>query len=106
MYCRDMAKSSVSTAPHTESRGSGPALVVLHANGGDHRDFEAVAPSLAESSWRDTTLDWPGHGQSPRSQPETAIGFGAGHQPFIERPGEFLSRTAPFLAGLRTAADR
>lgn len=50
--------------------------MLLHANGGDHRDFEAVAPELAESGWRVTTLDWPGHGQSPRSEPETAVGFG------------------------------
>lgn len=59
-----------------DSQGSGPSLVLLHANGGDHRDFEVVAPELAESGWRVTTLDWPGHGQSPRSQPETAVGFG------------------------------
>ena len=50
--------------------------MLLHANGGDHRDFDAVAPGLAQSGWRVTTLDWPGHGQSPRSEPETAVGFG------------------------------
>lgn len=69
MYCRFMT-------PQLVSQGSGPSLVLLHANGGDHRDFEAIAPSLAESGWRVTTLDWPGHGRSPRSEPETAVGFG------------------------------
>jgi pimeloyl-ACP methyl ester carboxylesterase len=62
--------------PQLESQGSGPSLVLLHANGGDHRDFGAVAPALAESGWCVTTLDWPGQGQSPRSEPETAVGFG------------------------------
>jgi len=69
MYCRFMT-------PQPVSQGSGPSLTLLHANGGDHRDFEAVAPSFAESGWRVTTPDWPGHGRSPRSQPETAVGFG------------------------------
>lgn len=63
-------------ALHRESHGSGPSLVLLHANGGDHRDFAAVIPGLVESGWRVTTLDWPGHGQTPRRAPETAVGFG------------------------------
>ncbi len=63
-------------ALHLRSQGSGPSLVLLHANGGDRRDFAAVIPALAQSGWRVTTLDWPGHGQSPRSAPETAVGFG------------------------------
>jgi len=62
--------------------------VLLHANGGDHRDFDAVAPGLAQSGWRVTTLDWPGHGQSPRSEPETAVGL-----------GEVLVRTLDSLGG-------
>lgn len=61
---------------HTESTGTGPSLVLLHANGGDRRDFAAITPGLVRSGWRVTTLDWPGHGQSPRSAPETAWGFG------------------------------
>ena len=61
---------------HLESVGSGPSLVLLHANGGDSRDFAAIAPRLAESGWRVTVLDWPGHGRSPRSGSETAVGFG------------------------------
>lgn len=75
-------------ALHTESRGSGPSLVLLHANGGDHRDFAAVVPALTESGWRVTTLDWPGHGQTHRSEPETAVGF-----------GELLAQTLDDLGG-------
>lgn len=59
-----------------ETTGNGPSLVLLHANGGDHRDFDAVVAPLADSGWRVTTVDWPGHGQSPRQEPETAVGFG------------------------------
>lgn len=72
MYCRLMASDDL----HMESQGSGPSLLLLHANGGDHRDFSAVIPQLVESGWRVTTLDWPGHGESPRRTRETAVGFG------------------------------
>jgi len=73
MYRRLMTASPVL---HIESQGSGPSLLLLHANGGDHRDFAAVIPGLVASGWCVTTLDWPGHGKSTRSQPETAVGFG------------------------------
>jgi len=79
------------TAPrglHVQSQGSGPSLVLLHANGGDHRDFAAVVPALVESGWCVSTLDWPGHGQSPRRSPETAVGF-----------GELLTETLDELGG-------
>lgn len=61
---------------HLTSTGDGPSLVLLHANGGDHRDFESVVGDLAKSGWRVTTVDWPGHGSSPRHDPESAVGFG------------------------------
>ena len=61
---------------HIETNGNGPSLVLLHANGGDHRDFDAVVAPLVDSGWRVTTVDWPGHGQSPRQDPETAVAFG------------------------------
>lgn len=66
----------VTSGVHLETAGSGPSLVLLHANGGDHRDYAAVAPRLADSGWRVTSLDWPGHGRSPRSGPATAVGLG------------------------------
>lgn len=45
-------------------RGRGTPLVLLHANPGDGRDYDAVAPALAQ---RHTTftVDWPGYGSSP-----------------------------------------
>lgn len=47
-------------------------LVLLHANPGDSKDFEAVIPALAKSN-RVLALDWPGYGQSDLPQnPESA----------------------------------
>jgi 3-oxoadipate enol-lactonase len=44
-------------------QGSGVALVLLHANPGDHRDFEAIIPALA-SQYRVIAVDFPGYGES------------------------------------------
>jgi pimeloyl-ACP methyl ester carboxylesterase len=54
-----------------ERAGSGTPLLLLHANPGDHRDFAAVQPALAE---RFTTigLDWPGYGESDAPVPASA----------------------------------
>ena len=76
MTIRSCTVGDVTADLHLQTIGSGPSLVLLHANGGDHRDFEAIAPRLAESGWRVSALDWPGHGSSPRSGSETAVGFG------------------------------
>lgn len=76
MTARSCTVNSVTNGLHLQTLGEGPSLVLLHANGGDHRDFEAVAPRLAESGWRVNALDWPGHGRSPRSGAATAVGFG------------------------------
>jgi pimeloyl-ACP methyl ester carboxylesterase len=45
-------------------QGHGPAVLMLHANPGDSRDFDAIAPSLAKQ-YRVLALDWPGYGRSP-----------------------------------------
>lgn len=59
-----MPKVTLSTGPvFFESRGEGPPLVLLHANPGDHRDYAAVIPALAER-FRVIALDWPGYGAS------------------------------------------
>src|SRR5579859_5294117 len=50
-----------------EEQGSGLALVLLHANPGDHHDFDAVIAPLAER-FRVIAVDWPGYGLS--SAPE------------------------------------
>ena len=44
--------------------GSGQPLLLLHANPGDSRDYEAVIPALAQH-YRVLAVDWPGYGQSP-----------------------------------------
>ena len=48
---------------HYRDTGRGPPLVLLHANPGDSRDYEAVVPTLSEH-WRVLALDWPGYGGS------------------------------------------
>lgn len=92
---------------HLETVGAGPSLVLLHANGGDHRDFGAIAPHLVESGWRVTSLDWPGHGRSPRSSPETAAGFGDCLIDILEGLGGrhvLLGNSVGGFAALRAAA--
>jgi len=48
---------------HYVEEGSGTPLVLLHANPGDHRDYEAVLSPLAERH-RVLAVDWPGYGLS------------------------------------------
>lgn len=57
---------------HYSESGQGVPLVLLHANPGDSRDFEAIVPSLAQSH-RVLALDWPGYGLSdPLADPGAA----------------------------------
>ncbi|NDG83711.1 MAG: alpha/beta fold hydrolase [Proteobacteria bacterium] len=57
---------------YTES-GEGPPLLLLHANPGDARDWEAVVPDLSKR-FRVIALDWPGYAQYPccRTQKRSA----------------------------------
>lgn len=48
---------------HYRELGRGHPLILLHANPGDSRDFEAVMPALARHH-RVIALDWPGCGRS------------------------------------------
>ena len=54
--------------------GSGPGIVLLHANGGDHRDFNTIVPSLARTRTV-YAVDWPGHGDSDPTADASACGF-------------------------------
>ncbi|MGD1225649.1 MULTISPECIES: alpha/beta fold hydrolase [Streptomyces] len=45
-----------------------PALLLLHANPGDGRDYDAVLPALADRL-RTFVVDWPGYGDSTAPQP-------------------------------------
>lgn len=57
---------------HYRRAGSGPTLVLLHANPGDSRDFDAVFAPLAEH-FDVIAPDWPGYGAStPPAEPERA----------------------------------
>ncbi|GID96315.1 alpha/beta fold hydrolase [Amorphoplanes digitatis] len=75
---RDPATVPTSAGPVVVHRsGSGPAVVLLHANPGDSRDFSAVLPALSEH-FTVYAVDWPGYGQSPPPQPPssaTAMGY-------------------------------
>ncbi|MFG2454659.1 alpha/beta fold hydrolase [Streptomyces sp. NPDC048512] len=50
-------------------RAEAPALLLLHANPGDGRDFDAVLPALADRH-RTYVVDWPGYGGSTARDPE------------------------------------
>jgi len=65
--------------------GQGPTLILLPANPGESRDFDAVAPRLAQR-FRLIRLDWPGYGASPAPQPATLAGAGF----FLERFDAFM----------------
>ncbi|WP_433672871.1 alpha/beta fold hydrolase [Nocardia sp. CA-136227] len=51
--------------------GSGPAVVLLHANLHDHHDFDPIIPTL-EASYRVIAVDWPGHGAAAPNTTMTA----------------------------------
>jgi pimeloyl-ACP methyl ester carboxylesterase len=44
-------------------QGKGTNLVLLHAAGHDHKDFDAILPELIKR-YRVISIDWPGHGNS------------------------------------------
>src|SRR6266700_3011597 len=54
-----------------EEQGTGTPLLLLHANTGDHRQFEGIVQTLA-SSYRTIALDWPGFGESAAPNPPQA----------------------------------
>jgi pimeloyl-ACP methyl ester carboxylesterase len=69
-----MPSIDLSAGPlHYSEHGQGAPLVLLHANPGDSRDYEAVIPALAQD-YRVLALDWPGYGQSDLTQPPEAAG--------------------------------
>ncbi|WP_157777643.1 alpha/beta fold hydrolase [Nocardia terpenica] len=53
-------------------RGADPAtapnVLLLHANPGDHRDFDAIAGELGRR-WAIAAVDWPGYGESSVDDP-------------------------------------
>ncbi|MFE0513605.1 alpha/beta fold hydrolase [Streptomyces sp. NPDC058964] len=55
-------------AVRREGPPGAPALLLLHANPGDGRDYDAVLPALAEEH-RTYVVDWPGYGDSAAPDP-------------------------------------
>ncbi len=54
-----------------EVQGAGAPLVLLHAVAHDHRDYDAVVPTLART-FRTIAVDWPGHGRSAMWAPPSS----------------------------------
>lgn len=59
---------------HYREYGQGAPLVLLHANPGESRDFEAIIPQLA-MHFRVLALDWPGYGASALPAQPEAVGI-------------------------------
>ena len=94
-------------AIHTS--GSGPPVVLLHANGGDHHDFDAIVGDLGSHATVHA-LDWPGHGASAAVANPSACGFAELLPAILEELGEgpftLIGNSIGGFAALRTAARR
>ena len=86
--------------------GQGPGLVLLHANGGDHQDFEAIVSDLART-WTVYAIDWPGHGGGDLADYPTAIRFAELLPEVLEEFGSglfaLMGNSVGGFAALRTA---
>jgi pimeloyl-ACP methyl ester carboxylesterase len=56
---------------HVQDTGAGDAFLLLPANPGTHRDFDAIVPELSRRH-RVVAVDWPGFGDSPAPEPPEA----------------------------------
>lgn len=61
---------------HYAEAGDGIPLILLHANPGDRRDWDAVVPPLA-ARCRVIAVDWPGYGESPAPEPPSSASASA-----------------------------
>lgn len=92
-------------AVHTT--GTGPAIVLLHANAGSHEDFAAITAPLAR---RHTVhaIDWPGWGESPNDGDPTATGYAALLPRVLDRlpgaPFVLLGNSVGGFAAIRSTA--
>jgi pimeloyl-ACP methyl ester carboxylesterase len=68
---------------HYLESGRGTPLVLLHANPGDSRDFDAILPGLA-SDYRVLAPDWPGYGRSSRPAAGMTVNAGFFYKVFRE----------------------
>ena len=74
---------------HYRDSGRGLPVVLLHANPGDSRDFDAIVPALAQR-YRVLALDWPGYGLSQVPAAPAA----ASYLTFYEALRDFLDALA------------
>jgi pimeloyl-ACP methyl ester carboxylesterase len=70
-------------AVHYLEQGQGTPLLLLSANPGDVRDFQAVMPTLAQH-YRVIAIDWPGYGQSDIPTQAQTWGAGDFYQTLLE----------------------
>lgn len=89
------------------SSGSGPSIVLLHANGGSHHDFDALIDSLAMHATV-YAVDWPGHGDSGTGVEPSACAFADLLPPILESLGRgpytLVGNSVGGFAAIRTAA--
>ena len=89
--------------------GDGPGLVLLHANGGDHREFDEVIPALSRTRTV-YAIDWPGHGDSDPAEDLTAVAFAELLPSILNElgggPFALIGNSVGGFAALRTAITR
>jgi pimeloyl-ACP methyl ester carboxylesterase len=97
---------------HYRESGQGEPVVLLHANPGDSRDFDAVMPELARH-FRVLALDWPGYGESPLPERIDTIGpdfFHAVLREFVQAldlpPAWFVGNSLGGNAAARFVIDK
>ena len=110
MYSVGMTSSSrIINGVAVHSIGSGRPVVLLHANGGDHRDFDAITDELGRHATVHA-IDWPGHGASDPISDPTACGFADLLPSILEQLGQgpftLIGNSVGGFAAVRTAARR
>lgn len=110
MYYRHMASEILRLGGVAVQRaGAGPGTVLLHANGGEHRDFDAIIPALARTRTV-YAIDWPGHGDSDPASNVTACGLADLLPGLLEALGDgpfaLVGNSVGGFAALRTAIAR
>lgn len=109
-YCDHMASGVLRLGGVAVHRtGAGPGIVLLHANGGDHRDFDAITPALARTRTV-YAIDWPGHGDSDPAADVTACALADLLPSLLEALGDgpfaLVGNSVGGFAALRTAITR
>ncbi|MGW4247709.1 alpha/beta fold hydrolase [Nocardia sp. NPDC004722] len=91
-----------------QDTGTGPAIVLLHANLHDHHDFDPIVPALS-AHHRVIAVDWPGHGASEANPEITAVGLADTLVEFVNALGleraVFLGNSVGGFAAARLAID-